>query len=122
MKRTILALVLLGVLPTNAFGDIFDNVYYKLYQTRLEIAEISAKKQLVSLEKDKIELRRHRTLFEKEVISAQEFENYKLIYDLSVLSLEDLKAKKSEAKAMLDIVIDRVQLGLDMPICPNVPQ
>ncbi|MEZ4741573.1 MAG: hypothetical protein R3B45_03865 [Bdellovibrionota bacterium] len=120
MKHAILIFSLF--IGSYSFADDTENVYIKLYRQRLEISKIEVKKQLAQLELDLKTLDRMEKLHGRSMVTDQALDEHRSNARISELNVEDLKVKVMEAQAMLDIAKERINLGLDMPICPSVSQ
>jgi len=117
-------LLTLSIVPTLAmsFGDDSENVYVKLYQQRLEVAEVEVDTQIARLDYDMKVLERMKILHGRSAVTTQELEEWQRNTRISELAVQELKAKVKEAQALLDIAKERIHLGLDMPICPSIIQ
>lgn len=73
-------------------GDLIAKVKVVPNEQSLSQANMRVKSSEVSLKNAQIEFERNQKLFEKNVISAQNFNNYKLSYDQALISLEDAKS------------------------------
>ena len=123
MLRSIIISVLLvsssAVIGAEPMSQPSSNVYVRLYQTRLEYALGEVSKRTQELKYELIQLKRYEHLYQRKASSAAEFETAQRSAKVAELTLQNAKVQADEAKVMLDIAIERVALGLEMPICPN---
>ncbi len=103
-----------------ADDPIFEDIYVQLYKTR--VGRIESRQAGLQANFDTLTKRwdRHKKLVETNAVSQEEYETAERDAIVARAQLEVLRADLKEAEAMLNIAIDRVMLGLAMPICPEV--
>ncbi|MEZ4752125.1 MAG: hypothetical protein R3B54_16275 [Bdellovibrionota bacterium] len=118
--RTIVLLAAL-VFVGNTFAAQEENVYVKLYETRVELAKILTQKKEQEFKYHLTQLDRQERLYQRKATSAAELEAHQREAKVAELAVDDARMQVREATIMRDIAKERVALGLEMPICPGSP-
>lgn len=100
---------------------ILDDIYVKLYHARMMKvkAKIGSKKATLSMLESRVD--RSRRLLPSGAVSAEEHELRVQDLEVTRYAIDQLESELKEAESMLNIAIDRISLGLSMPICPDIP-
>ncbi len=103
--------------PPATSDPIFDDVYVRLYLQRVQRAKVQTEMQRERLKLKRLQRDRRETLYKKNAVSAQELDQARGAVEAAALAVVEYEALTSAQEAMLDIAVDRVSLGLGMPIC-----
>lgn len=103
------------------FNSIADDVYVQLYLTRLVRSKMGVIEQEAAVQYALNNLKRMKLLYERNAVSKDELEMGQRDYDAQSAKLDQIKARVEEMRAMFNIAVDRVSVGLDMPICSEIP-
>ena len=99
---------------------IINDVYVRLYRTRLA-REKSTLVGLRSVLQNRLQVRqRTERLYYSNAVSAEETEKARADVEVAAAAVQEAQDMIAEAEVMLDIAVDRISLGLDMPICAQL--
>jgi len=98
-------------------ASIQEDIYVKLYRFRLERRKAIAAQQEQELSLAIKKRERREILYTRNAASAEELEDSRRDTEVAALKLGEFQAQVREAEALLQIAIDRVNLGLEVPIC-----
>lgn len=111
----------LSRLAPGVYNSVADDVYVKLYLARLVRSrlEVNEQKQRNAFFSKRFE--RMKKLINQRAVSLEEYEEAESQLNAGLMREEQLKARVTEMRTMFDITIDRISVGLDMPICAEIP-
>ncbi len=89
----------------------------RMYAQRVEQAKARRGQKEETLKVLKIDRWRTETLYKANAVSAEELDMIRQEVEIAALQTQDLEFAIKEAEALLDIAVDRISIGLDMPIC-----
>ncbi|MDA9951597.1 hypothetical protein N9D31_03375 [Oligoflexaceae bacterium] len=107
-------------LKPGLYSAVADDVYVELYLARIVKARMDLKQEQASLKLYQTSADRQRRLVEQRATSRQEYDEALSRLQNSKARILALKSIIAEKRAMFNIAIDRVTIGLDMPICADV--
>ena len=99
---------------------IFEDLYVQLYLARVEQQRLEIEKHRQDLGVNVANRERMERLYVRDAVSASELESARRDAEVSALNVSQSQARLRESEALLNIAIDRVSIGLEMPICATL--
>lgn len=113
-----------STMPRSDFDDLNsevsfleENPYVKLYQKRLEVAQLQVKSQVTVTENERIKWVRMQGLVSRGAVPLNDAEEQEKRWKMAAKRVEILKSRTVEAQALLEIAKQRTDAGIDMPVC-----
>ena len=102
-----------------SFRDSSKNPYVNVYSKRLEVARLEISKQATIAANERIKWVRMQDLASKGAVSLQQADAQETMWKLAVQKMAIAKAKALKSEALLSIARQRVDAGLEMPLCTS---
>jgi multidrug resistance efflux pump len=115
------SVALLGAtaLPALSFAQAPQNPYVNLYTKRLEFVQFEVQRQESVAQNARALSVRMNALAAQGAVTRAEADAQEAAWKIAAKKVELARAKVEKADALLSIARQRIEAGLDMPVCPS---
>ncbi len=104
----------------NSGDSLFNDLYVQLYLARYQRRQFEVGVQKQDLQRALSHRQRMESLYQVSSVATEELETARRNADVAALRVREAESSMREAEVLLNIAVNSISLGLEMPICAEL--